>query len=187
MVRIFLFVVVYFFAIFCGIAQKKVSFIREYIDFALDTNYFSINGIYSFTNNSDSIWRPDIYYPFAVAVHSIDSIRVIDINGHTDIKYNKAKQGIFLQLTVNPCDTVDINIFYRQRARRVNTYILTTTKYWKKPLEIANYSLTVACPLKEITFSFPPDSCKNFSCSSVYYWNKIQFLPETDFSVTMEK
>ncbi|MDD4199399.1 MAG: hypothetical protein PHZ12_08355, partial [Paludibacter sp.] len=46
-------------------AQNQVSFYEEYIDFTLDSNYFCINGIYSFCNVSDRAVNQNIIFPFA--------------------------------------------------------------------------------------------------------------------------
>ena len=62
------------------IAQNSVSFFEEHIDFKLDSKFFSINGIYSFYNNSNEIVNQKIIFPFAVKVNMIDSIKIIDLN-----------------------------------------------------------------------------------------------------------
>jgi hypothetical protein len=52
-------------------AQRPVSFPSEYIDFTIDNQYFSINGIYTFRNKTGETINHDILYPFATELSNI--------------------------------------------------------------------------------------------------------------------
>jgi hypothetical protein len=103
-------------------AREKISFFEEHIDFELDSAYFSINGIYSFCNPSDTIINQRIFFPFAEETLAIDSINVIDLNQLSRIPFQRLNKMIAFSVHLPPHDTVDVNIFYRQKTAEKNTY-----------------------------------------------------------------
>jgi hypothetical protein len=178
---------VYFFFIFIipfsGFlkAQNQVSFFEEHIDFSIDDKYFSINGIYSFYNNSYELVNKHIAFPFAGNTSMIDSIRVFDLNKMQFLEFKTREKSISFILTLSPRDTLDINIFYRQYTSNKNTYIITSTQAWGKPLEKAVYTLTTAKDIIIKSFSYNPDTFIYAKGSKVYYWWKYNFMPQIDF------
>ena len=101
-------------------AQSIVSFPSEYIDFIIDTNFFAINGIYTFRNNTGNKINQKIIFPFAVKSDIVDSIRVFDLRKLSEIKYIKMENGISFNIPLIPFDTTEINIFYRQPISNIN-------------------------------------------------------------------
>jgi len=73
----------------------------------------------------------------------------------------------------------EYNIAYTQTLLKNNVYILRSTQAWGKPLQKAQYSLTVHDSLSIENFSYPPDSQED----NVYHWEKYDFLPTEDFEV----
>ncbi len=168
-------------------AQKPVSFFEEHIDFALESEYFSINGIYSFCNTSGTEINQTIIFPFADKTTTIDSIRIVNLNSGKTIKFQRLESSVLFNFTLSPKDTVDVNIFYRQKISVVNKYIITSTQTWGKPLEKAVYTLTTEKTLKIKSFSYPPDSVEAIKDKRIYFWEKQQFMPTSDFEITIDK
>jgi hypothetical protein len=168
-------------------AQNQVTFPSEFIDFIIDNNYFSINGMYTFRNTIDEYTNANILFPFAVKTALIDSIRIINMKNLKTIVYKKHEQYISFNLQMAPYDTIEVNIFYRQQLASKNSYILTTTKSWGTPLENAVYSLTTNKSLKILSLSLEPDSSKTDLYTMTYFWHKKNFTPQTDFEVIIEK
>lgn len=166
-------------------AQNPVVFFEEHIEFILDDSIFSINGIYSFCNNSKELVTKRIIFPFAVKTESIDSIRVINLNREQLVPYRLLGNAISFNLTILPKDTLDINIFYRQKTSIKNTYILTTTQAWGRPLEKATYTLITPKKMPELSFSYPPDSMQIIDNNYLYRWKKVRFLPKYDFNIVI--
>lgn len=169
------------------IAQNPVSFFEEHIDFNLNANFFSINGIYSFFNHSDVIVSQQIIFPFAVTIKLIDTIKIVDLNNQKLLRYNIMENAVSFYLTVLPRDTLDINIFYRQKASNKNTYILTTTQAWGKPLDKAFYTLVAPKEMTIKSFSYIPDSVKIVGNNNLYKWEKHLFSPKFDFDIIIDK
>ena len=168
-------------------AENKVTFFEEHIDFNLDAEHFSINGIYSFHNTTNNTVYQHILFPFAVKVNVIDSIRILDLNRLTEIKYNVLDSAVSFNLCLLPNDTLDINLFYRQKTSTKNTYIITTTKYWGKPLDKAVYTLTIPKETIIDSFSYAPDTMRIIPGKKLYIWDKSDFSPQLDFDVILKK
>lgn len=171
----------------CLAAEKSVLFFKEHIDFYLDSNFFSINGIYSFYNNTNGIVNKKIIFPFADNVSRIDSIRIIDLNILKKLNYIKMENAIYFEISIMPKDTLDINIYYRQKKSIKNTYVLTTTQTWGKPLEEAIYTLTIPETLIVKSFSYKPDSMKFDEETILYTWKKQDFSPKLDFDIILNE
>jgi hypothetical protein len=167
-------------------AKNPVSFPSEFIDFKIDSSYFSINGIYTFRNNTGTISNSNILFPFAIKTALVDSIKIINLSNFRTVNYTKLEQSISFNLHLLPSDSVEYNIFYRQHLEKKNTYILTTTKSWGAPLEKAVYTLTTGRNMKISSFSINPDSSKTDNFIKTYFWTKYKFTPQSDFEVIIE-
>ena len=168
-------------------AQVPVAFPSEYIDFKIDSSYFTINGIYTFQNKTGKEVYFKIEFPFGVNTSLIDTIRVVNLKSLQPVHFKTNHQNISFYLNISPYDTVQYNIFYRQPSAIVNTYILTTTKSWGLPLDYAVYSLTANKSVKIKSFSMEPDSSKYDLNNITYYWRKQNFVPQADFEVIIGK
>lgn len=183
---LFVVIVIHLFA-FVTKAQTKISFFEEHIDFSLEDDYFTINGIFSFSNVNNKPETQQIIFPFASETNSIDSIRIIDLRTLSNVSFSKQKSSIFFKITVPANDTVDLNIFYRQRKSPTNKYIITSTQSWGKPLNKAVYSLSTGKELKIKSFSYQPDTVKITNNKKLYLWYKTDFMPQKDFEITLNE
>ena len=168
-------------------AQQPVSFFEEHIDFVLDSTCFSINGIYSFRNGSDQAVNEHIVFPFADKTSGIDSIRIVNLNTLKEVPFARLESSVSFEFGLLPRDTVDLNIFYRQKVATKNTYIITSTQTWGKPLETAVYSLTTPADLLIKSLSYTPDSIKAEHGKRVFKWERHQFMPVRDFEIVIGK
>jgi hypothetical protein len=171
----------------CVTAQRTVDFIEEYIDFEIDNTRFYINGIYTFCNTSKKEIQQPIFFPFADEAEAIDSIRVTNLNTVKNIPFRRQERGISFTFMLAPRDTVNLNIFYRQKAAKTNTYIITSAKSWGKPLKKAVYTLKTPNDTRIESFSFAPDSQKQAGDKHLYLWEKENFSPNLDFVVVVEE
>ena len=165
--------------------QNLVSFFEEHIDFILDANYFIVNGIYSFHNESNKVINQQILFPFADNTTTIDSIRIINLNTNRKVAFNRLEKSVQFSFSLPPNDTVDVNIFYRQKKSYQNKYIITSTQSWGKPLKTAVYTLTTEKELKIKSFTYQPDTLKNINNKKIYFWHKTEFMPQKDFEITL--
>ncbi len=166
-------------------AHNAVNFFEEYIDFSIDQQHFSVNGMYSFCNNTEKPQMQPILFPFSEDVSKIDSIRIDNLSSSNKIPYRCLNKSLAFEFIIQPYDTVEIHIYYRQPISTVNRYIITSTKAWGKSLEKAYYTLTANKEIERgiIDFSYAPDSISNDNGIKTYYWKKYDFMPERDFIV----
>jgi len=181
------FVIVLFGTTFYLKAQGNVLFFEEHIDFSIDSNYFCINGIYSFQNRNNQDINQQIIFPFAEEATEIDSIRIINLYSGKKIDFNRKDNHIHFTVYLPVNDTVDVNIFYRQKTSAKNKYIITSTQSWGKPLETAVYTLTAEKNIKIKSFSYLPDSVKEFDDRKLYIWEKHDFMPKNDFEIILDE
>jgi hypothetical protein len=171
-----------------SIKGQDVEFIREEITFGLDTVFFSVDGDYYFRNTTGHPVDQTFFYPYANADKgmTVDSALVFDITDNAFIKPGSGrKDGIFFRLAFTAHEKKEVKVYYRQHHDRHSaTYILTTTAYWKKPLETANYSLiTDQGTILVDSVSYPPDNTFTAGNNKIYEWKKKDFMPEKDFTV----
>lgn len=168
-------------------AQSPIDFSSEFIDFKIDKHSFIINGLYTFINKTSNDMSFAIAFPFAVETYLVDSIRLYDVTQLKELSFNKLNKGISFKVFLLAHDTSFINIFYRQPLEEKNTYILTTTKYWGKPIEKARYTLTTKNDINIVSFSINPDSIKIENNQKTYFWEKNNFTPIVDFDLIITK
>jgi hypothetical protein len=160
-------------------AQQKLEFIGERIDFAINSDRFSVNGIYYFSNNSGQEIRQTILFPFSKNTDSIAVKRVYNLTYSENLSFQELDNAVVFKVLVLPKDTVKVNIAYSHNTVKENIYILESTKTWGKALKRADYSLTFDTSVQIDSLSLKPDSLTN----NVYYWNKKDFYPNENFKV----
>ena len=171
----------------CSRGQSSIQFLGESIDFTLKRDLFSVHGLYTFTNTEETAAQYRITFPFPMNVREISSLRIHNASKNREIPFEKRKTEILFPLTLQPRDTVDISISYRQKARSRNVYILTSTAAWNAPLRFATYSLAVARGMTVAGLSYAPDSSIHTCEGIVYYWSKKNFLPDREFIVRVRR
>jgi len=167
-------------------AQEKISFFEEHIDFELDSAYFSINGIYSFFNPTDREINQRIVFPVAVEMNQVDSVNIINLSDMHRMQFQRLKSAFTFFINMPPRDTVDVNIFYRQKTAEKNTYIITSTQAWKQPLKKAVYTLITSLPADEKNFAYPFVSKEVINDKTLYRWEETNFMPDKEFDVVLE-
>lgn len=160
-------------------AQGGLRFIGEKIDFTIDENVFTVNGIYYFSNSSENTIKQNILFPFSQNADSLKVKRVFNLSTFENINFQKTDNAISFQIIVMPKDTAMINIAYSQKTGRENTYILKSTQTWGQALANADYSLTVNTSVQIENLSLKPDTL----IKNTYLWNKHNFYPTEDFTI----
>ena len=78
-------------------AQNQVRFISESIDFIIDSDHFSVNGLYHFSNRTDQNLKQTILFPFPENEET-SITRVYNLTYNTQIPYHQTKNSITFQL-----------------------------------------------------------------------------------------
>ena len=160
-------------------SQQKIEFIEERIDFVINSDQFSVNGIYYFLNTSEQNINQTILFPFSKNTDNIAVKRVFNLTYSENLSFQKFEDAIAFKIFVLPKDTIKINIAYSQNTVRENIYILESTQAWGKALNEAHYSLTFDKSVHIDSLSLKPDSL----CDNTYYWKRKDFYPNENFKV----
>jgi len=179
-----------FFTISGSLFCQSVDFFKEELVFGIDSVFFTVSGDYYFRNNTKEEIKEIISYPVRNTGNGLafDTITVIDNSDPSHPLKVKIRDTIALfTLHFLPKSEKAIKVIYRQRHNGSDArYILLTTKYWKKSLEEARYSLVVRKNIRMKNFSIEPDKSEDFGETKVYYWKRTHFMPDKDFEMKFE-
>lgn len=160
-------------------AQKPLQFVDEKIDFTLNNDHFTINGIYCFLNNSDAVIKQTILFPFSKDSDSVIVKRIFNLTYSENLSFQKLNNAVAFKIIFLPKDTVRVNIAYSQSTAKENIYVLESTQTWGQALIRADYSLAFDSSIQIDSLSLKPDSLVN----NVYYRTKQNFFPDEDFKI----
>ncbi len=164
--------------------NRGIFFRRERIEatvIACDT--LKIKGTYFFENTDSLSHTTSIYYPFPVDSilaypHFIELIRS---SGKLDTTFAKVTKGIRWRMTVGAGETDSIVVTYMQKTTTAQgRYILTTTKFWGKPLKDATFTVAVPDGITLAFWSFTSDTVFTRNDALVYSTRRSDFLPGED-------
>jgi len=173
-----------------SIFSQGVKFFAEDITFRLDKEYFIVDGVYWFFNDTDKPVEKIIFYPFPfdTAAGEVDSITIYNLSEQreeTALQIND--NGLRYLLVMAASDTCIYRIGYRQRVRNgCVKYILTSTAAWNRPLEWAKYKLIADNSAEINMFSYDPDRLYTIENEKIFFWGKRNFQPEYDFVVCVK-
>ena len=174
----------YFLISITWIQSQPIDFFREEITFELDSIYFIVNADFYFRNTTDKVLTPMVTLPVARINYQkqIDTILVFLQENLVQPLPVQVKDTLArFSIELPPGQDKLIKVIYQQRHNgHTAKYILTTTWYWKKPLEVASYTLVCPAYVNMEKFSIPPDKISNFNRTTLFYWNRTNYMPETD-------
>jgi len=166
------------------IAQNNLSFEEEELTFNLGNGIFSVQGVYSFSAPAKAEYT--IKYPFPT-----DTIYGMPFD--ISVRYFGSGKPIFFRPDRNLSCIIFkaliskntlIYIGYSQPLKKDKAkYILLTTQEWNKPLKLSNIKLATDTSLVIKSFSIKPDKKISVLNKIVYFWQKEDFWPQTDFEV----
>ncbi|MFH1865991.1 MAG: hypothetical protein ABIK85_08925, partial [Candidatus Eisenbacteria bacterium] len=77
---------------------------------------------------------------------------------------------------------------YIQEIRRPRAvYIVTSTREWKRPIELAEFEFRIPAGLDSVSLSFEPDRRTVEGDTIVYYMRHTEFMPDADLVVTWKE
>jgi hypothetical protein len=168
---------------------QELEFYKEDLNFTIRKGFFYVDGIYYFSNPGGESVRKVLFYPFPTSdtfygpVKDVSILEIADSNTNRLIK--QTRNGAMFAIDLPPYESTKFRIRYTQPVYgNRSEYILTTTQNWGKPLELAHYSLTVPPELVNLQFSIPPDSTQRVGTDAIYYWERKNFIPDTNMIFT---
>ncbi len=169
--------------------SQVVDFFREDLSFKLNKEYFVVDGNYYFRNNSSLPITKIMIYPFPEdsLLGNVSAITCFNIADSISATKKIFDSKITFTITIPANNIAIYKIGYRQDLLgSMAKYILTTTHQWKKPFEQASYTL-IAKNINIDSLSYIPDRVESFQDSTIFLWNKKNFMPNMDFEVFFQR
>lgn len=183
------FFIILFFSI--DVYCHPLEFIQEDISFSIQDSFFCVDGIYYICNVTNKPVNNILFYPFPVdgLYGIVDSVLIYNLTDTIPLEIIKRKEnGFSFKISLEPFRVGKYKIFYRQKLNGNKAeYILTTTKYWGKPLQIANFKLHIPNHIKIDSLSFEPDSIYVNQDINKYFWQMIDFMPDKNFIIIFDR
>ncbi len=188
--RIFLSAILLF--VGCYSTTQNLQFFGEKLDFNMSTNEFTVDGLYYFRNTTPDTIRQYMLYPFPQNPELGD---IISIKGHSiypemkgSVIINFDQKAARFRLMIYPYDTAVVKIIYKQTITTNKAeYILTSTKAWNRPLEQADFTLSIPFDSRVDSLSYDADSLILSEDHILYKWYFRDFMPPKNFFVSFSK
>ena len=140
-----------------------------------------VRGMYHFKSLASEPLAAAIFYPFPLdSLHPYpDSV---DIRGFA---FQRQDSGVSFLMQFRPGVEDSFFAYYRQPLKTNSaTYIVTTTRKWKRPIDLARFRITVPAGFKDVKLTFKTDSVASSDSAVTYFFTCKKFYPDRDVTVT---
>ena len=168
-------------------SMSELSFFKENITFTIcapDT--IEIRGIYWFSNTGNDSVTTTIYYPFPLDTGEVFP-HYIEVTRHGTrkaISYRQVTNGIEWRQTVPARGLDSVLVVYRQKVKKgVGQYIVSTTKFWDKALQKADFEVRIPKRMVMTFWTFQADSISTTRDMIIYHSHFDSFLPDREMDV----
>ena len=174
------------------VALSPVRFIREYVTVEPSRGATKVSALYYFRNDSDRRIRQGIRYPFPVDRFHLYPrvVRVWEKRGD-DLRpmgFVHRDRYVLWSMVLEAREEKVVRVDYIQEIRRPRAvYIVTTTKEWRRPIELAEFEFRIPAELDSVSLSFEPDTRTVVGDTIVYYMKQTDFMPDADLIVTWKE
>ncbi len=171
--------------------QNPVRFYREYVTVEPSATRTAVTALYYFRNDSDESSTVGIIYPFPVDRNHLypfqtkvweerrDSFEPIGfVRGETDVRWT---------MSFTPREEKLIKVRYVQEISSNRAiYIVTTTKLWERPIEVAEFEFRIPASFEGVMLSFTPDRTESHGDTIVHYRRYTDFFPDENLTVSWD-
>ncbi|MBD3368386.1 MAG: hypothetical protein GF405_09500 [Candidatus Eisenbacteria bacterium] len=166
-----------------------VHFYREYVTIEPSERACRVDGLYFLRSVADRPLELGIEYPFPVGARSTFpyNIRLYDVTdeGERAIGYVTEDTSIRFRMRFEPEEERTFRVRYAQQIRGGSaTYIVTTTRLWERPIELAEFEIRIPPELEDVTLSIGPDSTWTRGDTTVHYVRETAFYPDEDILIS---
>jgi hypothetical protein len=165
--------------------QNPVDFIRERVALEVFGDSVTVAGTYWFRVNDSSVQRLPILYPFPVdeTAEYPSHIELVNSDGKP-IEFRDSRESSSIRLVMDLNAPPEFTVTYTQHlARPEARYILTTTAAWQKPLEHAEFIVSLPERYTMTSLSYDYDTNKLENGRRIYTFSRDNFMPDHDITV----
>lgn len=99
--------------------------------------------------------------------------------------FTRQDSGVSFRMRFRPGAEDSFFAYYRQPLKTNSaTYIVTTTRKWKRPIDLAQFRITVPAGFKKVNVTYKPDSVIGLDSTVRYFFTRKKFYPNKDVTVT---
>jgi hypothetical protein len=99
--------------------------------------------------------------------------------------FTRQDSGVSFRMQFRPGAEDSFFAYYRQSLKANSaTYIVTTTRKWNRPIDLARFRVTVPAGFKDVSLTFKPDSIVRSDGAVSYFFTRKRFYPDKDVTVT---
>jgi len=163
--------------------RLPVEFFKEKIKISCDDEEIRVEATYYLRNLSNGILFMTIKYPFPVDEHHPFPYQIKVEN----YRFWKDKSNIYWKMRLQPKEEKSIKILYKQRVyNKSATYIVSTTQYWGRPIEKADFVISVPIDWKKVKISYPTDKLEIRGNRKLYLIAQEKFFPTKEIVISWE-
>jgi hypothetical protein len=181
--------------------ESPVHFAREEIAMDVKSGTLEVRGMYHFTCSASEPLVASVFYPFPLDSDHLypDSIEVRTSN-HAEpltlalsqreregvrVSFLRQDSGVAFRMRFQPGVEDSFLAYYRQPLETNSaTYIVTTTRKWKRPIDLAQFRVTVPASFRDVSLTFKPDSVTKSDSTVTCFFTRRKFYPDKDVTVT---
>jgi len=172
-----------------GADHPPIHFWREHVRVEPSDGRTRVVGVYYFRNLSDEPVETSILYPFPVDRYHMPPFKVRawqERNGvFQPMGFTRGDAFIRWKTRFAPHEEKVVRVEYVQEIKRnYAIYIVSTTRQWQRPIEVAEFEFWIPRDLRDATLSFEPDRIDTVGDTIVYFVRETDFFPEEDLTVT---
>jgi hypothetical protein len=160
--------------------SPSVHFAREEVALTVRPGAVEVRANYHFKVRAARPFSALVFYPFPLdSFHSWpDSIWA------GGLPYEAADSGVMLRLNLPARGEESLRVFYRQPHRGTEArYIVMTTRKWRRPIDLARFTVTVPREFDSVTLEHKPDSAVRGDSAVTYFITRRAFWPDSDIVV----
>jgi hypothetical protein len=159
----------------------EVVFESEKIAVHVDDQYILVEGVYVFRNDSPAPHELPLFYPLPVDSLHLFPARVLVRQGGRTIQHRNRENGVSFTIDTPAEGTASVTVVYSQKCLdNSGCYILTSTSAWNRPLESAEFEITVAEGIELEWISYDAKPTDGVGSVRAYEFSRKDFLPEKD-------
>jgi hypothetical protein len=164
---------------------RRPSFVAEDVTITLSPARAKVEGIYRFRNPADKTQPLTLRYPFArgSALGEPENVVVRDADGE-DVPFSWEWRDVAFEVTVPPRGEAEVAVSYEQGCRGDEfTYVLTSTRRWRRPLEDAYFAVDVPPQLAPLKGSYELEEVASRDGFVRYELRRDDFYPDVDLNL----
>jgi len=169
--------------------SKNPRFVREDVTITLEAERAGVDGFYRFHNPGDKPRTLRLRYPFARGpqLGEPGNVVVRDEAGAA-LPFTWEHKQIAFDVTIPPQGDAVVEVSYEQPCRGGNfTYIVTTTRRWRRPIDVAHFVVEAPAALAPIKSSYEFEETAAGEDSVRYEFRRENFYPDVDLHLYWER